>query len=385
MFRNTNILPCFPFSYSDKKVHPQDVHAEDMASLCVFLHIGICQNYHPDHIPKYLTPILPHLSGLMNYYAEDLSICESLLRLFRDYSEQYISVLDPSSCLVLFQTSADLLKSYSTRHCASRVIHNNLSSTEAHAEEDQSYSDVLSAIQLLIHLGTKDFIDICSSENAGAESINTNQVTDIIFFGLQQILPLMTQGLLHYPTLCSHYFSLVGFMMDTYPEKACSLPYDLFFSLLESLLFGMSHTDPAISKSSLRGISEVAREHLKSGALQVHLSQHPDLLINCCRRLLQEVIFQPLIWDRLEASGTALLPLVAVNVQQFVGLINEISEKFGCNGKKERLQTAFERLLKPDVLAKVVSIGYEGRKNRLAFKKEFDFFVRDVHSFLIIH
>ena len=358
-----------------------------MTSLCVFQYIGLCQNYHPDRIPSFLTPVLPDLAGLMNFYAKDLSICESLLILFRDYSEQYISILDPNCCLELFKTSSDLLRSYSTCHCNSRVINSvNPNTLQANTEEEQSYNDVLCAIQLLIHLGTKDFIDICSTENAQSNAINSKQVTDVIFFGLQQILPLMTQGLLHYPLLCSHYFSLVGFMMDTYPEKACALPYDLFNSLLESLLFGMSHSDASISKASLRGIAEVAREHLKSGVLQNHLTQHPTILIDSCRRLLQDVIFQSIIWDRLEASGSALLPLVAVNVQQFVGLVNEISSKFSSNdGKKERLQTAFEKLLQPNVLAKVVSNGFEGRKNRIAFKKDFEVFVRDVNSFLIVH
>ena len=188
--------------FRDKTVHPQDIRAQDMSSLCVFLHTGICQNYHPDRIPVFLTPVLPHLSGLMTFYAEDLSICEALLHLFRDYAEQYISALDAKCCLVLFQTSADLLKSYSTRHCASRVVHRGDSSAlQADAEEEQKFSDVLSAIQLLIHLGTKDFIDICNTESQGTESVQSKQVTDVIFFGLQQILPLMTQGLLHYPKL----------------------------------------------------------------------------------------------------------------------------------------------------------------------------------------
>lgn len=56
--------------------------------------------------------------------------------------------------------------------------------------------------------------------------------------------------LLQYPTLCSQFFDLVAFMMDTYPEKVCVLPYELFDPLLESLLFGMSHVDPAVAKCS---------------------------------------------------------------------------------------------------------------------------------------
>lgn len=36
------------------------------------------------------------------------------------------------------------------------------------------------------------------------------KVTDVVFFGLEKVMPLMTEGLLQFPTLASHYFSLVG-------------------------------------------------------------------------------------------------------------------------------------------------------------------------------
>lgn len=35
-------------------------------------------------------------------------------------------------------------------------------------------------------------------------------VTDVVFFGLKKVMPLMTEGLLEYPLLASHYFSLVS-------------------------------------------------------------------------------------------------------------------------------------------------------------------------------
>merc|ERR1711862_360336 len=117
----------------------------------------------------------------------------------------------------------------------------------------------------------------------------------------------MTSGLLQFPTLCQHYFSLVGFMVETYPEKLCALPFDLFNALLDSLLFGMSHADPLVSKNSLRGISSLCKEHLKTFALATHLATKDDIFDICTQRLVQEVVFQPIIWDRLESAGTALL------------------------------------------------------------------------------
>ena len=194
----------------------------------------------------------------------------------------------------------------------------------------------------------------------------------------------MTQGLLQFPRLCTNYFSLVGFMMDTYPEKVCALPYDLFNALLDSMLFGMSHSDTFVSKSSLRGLSGVAREHLKSQALSGHLAQNADIVDNCTTRLLKEVVFQSIIWERLEPAGAALLPLAAVDMTRFGGVVNAISSQFGSVQKKQRFERSFQSLMLPEVVAKVSSGGYEGRINRLKFKACFEEFVKEIHSFLVM-
>ena len=377
---------------SSKQASPDSVDAKEMANLCVELYGGVARSgdmVASDRIPKFISPSLPHVSSLMMYYAEDLSICECLLRLFHDYAEQFIAVLDPQACLVLFQSSAELLKSYSAHHCkASRVV----IAPQHAAEEEQNYSDILCAIQLLIQLGTKDFIDI-GGNNTGVES---GQVTQMIFFGLQQILPLMTKGLLQFPSLCGQYFSLVGFMMETYPDKVASLPYELFDALLESLLFGMSHHDSTVAKSSLQGLAGLLRDHLQSKSLDQHLATSissnansigggPDawLLDKVSRRLLADVVFQNVIWDRIEAAGLALLPLVAVDLQRFAAVVQQLTHQVPME-HQQRLSQAFERLLAPDVVSKVSSRGYEGRQNRIKFKKDFEEFCHEIHSFLII-
>jgi hypothetical protein len=351
------------------------VDAKEMTSLCVELYGGVArasEMVSPERIPKFLTPSLPHLSGLMAFYANDLSICEGLLRLFRDYAEQFIAILDPEASLALFKCSAELLKAYSSVHCASsRVI-------KSDAEEEQSYNDVLCAIQLLIQLGTKDFFDV------GTSGVDSSQVADMIFFGLQQILPLMTRGLLQFPTLCEQYFALVGFMMETYPDKVGKLPFELFDALLESLLFGMSYDNPGVAKASFYGISGIIKEHIQNKVLDAHLSSPhgPALIEKCMRRLLVEVVFQNIIWDRLEAAGTALLTLAALDLSQFAGVVQGITQQMPAENQ-QRLSKSFQVLLKQEVLAKVISPGYEGRQNRIRFRKDFEDFCNEIHSFLL--
>jgi hypothetical protein len=194
----------------------------------------------------------------------------------------------------------------------------------------------------------------------------------------------MTQGLLQFPTLCHNFFELVGFVMDTYPEKVCKLPYDFFNSLLESLLFGMSHYNAAVSNSSLHGIASIAKEQIETQALQNHLLHHPDIFDRISHRLLADVVFQSVVVDRVEAAGMALLPVAAVDVNRFAGVVHDLTAQAPDEGQRQRLQAAFQKLMQPDVLAKAASSGYEGRLNRARFKKGFEHFVNEVHSFLVL-
>jgi hypothetical protein len=356
-----------------KKVNSENVDVREMACLCVDMFCGLAQASEmvaSERIPQVVSNYLPQLSGLMKYYANDMTVCETLLRFFRDYTAHFISLLDRGQSLILFQSSAELLRSYSVYHWSARIT----------AEEEQSYNDIVCAIQLLINLGTKDFIDACSSN----DGVDSSQVTDIIFFGLQQILPLMTQGLLQFQTLCSLFFELVGFMVDTYPEKVCALPLELFDSLLESLLFGMSHYDATVAKHSLQGIASITREHLSSGVLQSHLDRSPEIFDRCSKRLLSDVVYQTTVVDRMEATGMALLPLAACNLDRFAAVVQELSSQLPNQQQRVRLDAAFTKLLQPDVLAKASTNGYAGRMNRLGFKKSFELFVNEIHSFLVL-
>ena len=376
--------------FSNKQADSRDINVQESLCLSIMLYGGIVlasEMSEPERIPHFITPSLPYLSGLMTSYAEDLTICEGLLKLFRDYAEQYITMMTRDQCIALFTASASLLKHYSNMHCKNRVVQKRSPTGVAEEEfkEEQTYNDVMCATQLLIYLGTKDFALLCGTTSGSSNGVATAEITDVIFFGLQQILPLMSRGLLQFPTLCQHYFSLVGFMAETYPEKLCVLPFDLFNSLLDSILFGMGHSDPLVSKSSLQGLASLAREHVKSHALAAHLATRSDIFENCTRRLLQEVVFAPIVWDQLEPAGMALLPLVATDVPGFVGIVHVVAQQLDSEEQRRRLHCAFEKLIKPDMLTKVAAEGREGRVVRVQFKNDFNVFVHDVQSFVVVN
>lgn len=366
---------------SANQVSASDIHGKETACVCIELFIGVVHTSemsNNERIPEFMTRYLPMLSGLMKFYADDLTVSEALLRLFRDYTEQFISILNKEQSIVLFKSSAELLHSYSSHHCRSRAVVRKVLE-EIREEEEQNFTDISCVLQLLINLGTKDFIDACSPD----ESVGSSEVTDTIFFGLHQILPLMTQGLLQYPSLCSQFFELVGFMIETYPEKVCSLSYEVFDPLLQALMFGISNQDPKVADHSLLGIASIAKEHMKSQVLARHLEQHPHIFYSCAKRLLTEVVFHNIVTDRMDSAAMALLPLISVDVNVFSGLVEELCAQLDPS-QQNRLREAFVQLAAPDIIAKTNEGGYNGRMVRNAFKKAFTAFVNDVHSFILL-
>lgn len=46
----------------------------------------------------------------------------------------------------------------------------------------------------------------------------------VVFVGLDIVIPLVSGELLHFPKLVRAFFSLISFMMEIYPEHVASLP-----------------------------------------------------------------------------------------------------------------------------------------------------------------
>ena len=46
-------------------------------------------------------------------------------------------------------------------------------------------------------------------------------------YGLDIIMPLMSRELLRLPQLCSHYYRMLTFIAEIYPNKMCELPPQL--------------------------------------------------------------------------------------------------------------------------------------------------------------
>lgn len=358
-----------------------DVHTRELTCLCLALLNGIVHTAFARRIVAIMTPQLALVSSLMAKYARDLFVCEAVLRLLRDYATQCLVVMDGPQSQALLQACAVTLQSYAKEQCQGKVR----SVTEAEASEGQAYNDILCVLQLLVNLSTKDFIDLYSEDGAANSNVPSSQVGELIFFGLQQILPLMTQGLLQYPKLCEQFFELVVTMMESHPDKVCRLPFDTFHPFLDCLLFGMSHQSTTVAQGSMNGLVCLLREHCNTGAWRQHVQQKPDLIGHCAKRLFAEVIFQPVVRDRMNATSNVLLSLIAADLGSFRPLVNDLLQQIPDPRHRPRLEGAFVKLAQqPNVLSGATKEGYEGRDARTRFHKVFVKFLDEIHACMVL-
>ncbi|RHY25366.1 hypothetical protein DYB32_008368, partial [Aphanomyces invadans] len=126
------------------------------------------------------------------------SIVPLVLKCACDFVEANLAYLTLTKAIVLYNHCDRLIGTF----CASHS-----SQTQRATTEEEQFEDILMLLTLLSHLVAKDVIDFAddSANSAGV-------VADVVFSGLNQVIPLMTHDLLQYPKLSVQYFTLVSYL-----------------------------------------------------------------------------------------------------------------------------------------------------------------------------
>ena len=348
-------------------------------------------------VTRFVVSALPKLAALMEAFGKtNMRIVCSLLKVFRDFSERWIAFLGDAECRVLYDSCNVLLRSYCALQSSGA---RGVVAVAEGEDEEQGYIDVLNCIELLTHLGTKDFMSVCDNTlTGGHEAVD---VTDVIFYGISQIVPLMSK-LLGYPKICRQFFELVGYVVDSYPEKLQQLPPDFVESLIESLLWGITHLDVGVGKNCLRGLESVGKEHLKTKSLAGLLQAKPDLFKKCIQKVLNDVVFDnTVVFDRIDNCGACLMVLIAIDLDFFGGFVRDYVAKLGASlledgggqaggggggvvqQQQQQLLAGFESLVVVETINNgIFGKGVVMRNARNSFKQSFEGFVKGLHAFI---
>ncbi|KDO44536.1 hypothetical protein CISIN_1g0010133mg, partial [Citrus sinensis] len=233
------------------------------------------------------------------------------------------------------------------------------------------------------NIGKVDF----SSDSIEAQAINISQV---VFFGLHIVTPLMSGDLLKYPKLCHDYFSLLSHLLEVYPETVAQLSTEAFAHVLGTLDFGLHHQDSEIVDMCLRALRALASYHYKeTGAGKVGLAAqaaginnsngNPEegVLSRFLRSLLQLLLFEDYSPDMVGTAADALFPLILCEPRLYQRLGSELIERQANPPFKSRLANALQSLTSSNQLSSTLD-----RVNYQRFRKNLTNFLVEVRGFL---
>ena len=321
----------------------------------------------PERLIAFLCLYINPLADKMHLYAHDMNLCKKALNVFCDLYHAISDVkLDESQTSSLLAGAGSLLGSYSDHHCRERQIYPPLTNQDVDRQDEKAYEDISTALLLL-----KNILDL-----------QTEKAFELTFVCLQKLLPLLTEGLLQYPLLCSNYFCLASALVDRCTQLLPSLPVDLLNILLSSLERGAAHEDVKIAKTSLASLEKLFKAHLSSQIFAQQLHSQPDMFAGLTTAIVQ-IIYQPVAFDRIQEVSGVLLSLFALDAPKLLAVMEKVARQSKCYDES-RFQKTLGPLVRQDLIRDVLETGYEGRQCRKEFGEITKRFSSEIQAFLVL-
>ncbi|KAM3861785.1 exportin-4 [Diretmus argenteus] len=338
---------------------------------------GIAEATQIDNVASLFSFLMDFLSsciGLMEVYSNTPETINLIIEVFVEVAHKQICYLGETKSMKLYEACLTLLQVYSK---------NNLSRkrSDATAEEDQ-YQDLLLIMELLTNLLSKEFIDFSDTDEVfrGQEqgtpaSSRTVSAADVVLYGVNIVLPLMSQDLLKFPSLCNQYYKLITFICEIFPEKIPQLPEDLFKSLMFSLELGMTSMSSEVSQLCLEALSPLAEQCAKN--------QEKDTPLFVATRHFLKLVFDMLVLQKHNtemtvAAGEALYTLVCLHQAEYSELVETLLSSQRDAVIYQRLADAFNKLTASSTPPTM------DRKQKVAFLKSLEEFVANVGGLLCV-
>ncbi|CAJ1961162.1 unnamed protein product [Sphenostylis stenocarpa] len=321
---------------------------------------------------------------LLEVYKHESAVVYLLLKFVVDWVDGQITYLEAQETAAVVDFCMRLLQLYSSHNIGKISL--SLSSSLLSEAKTDKYKDLRALLQLLSNLCSKDMIDF-SSDSIEAQGTNISQV---VYFGLHMVTPLISMELLKYPKLCHDYFSLLSHILEVYPETFAQLNSEAFSHILGTLDFGLHHQDADVVSKCLRALQALASYHYKEtsngniglGAHTLGLKDstgnvQEGLLSRFLRSLLQLLLFEDYSLDIVSVAADALLPLILCEQGLFQILGNELIERQPNPTLKCRLANALHKLASGNQLSSSLD-----RINYQRFRKNLNSFLVEVRGFL---
>jgi len=321
---------------------------------------------------------------LFEIYCDNAEVINVIVNFYNHFIEHQLPYLNNSQCEKLYQSTIALFRVYSAKNLGKKK-------SSKIAEEEQ-HEDILLMLKIMSNLISKDFLDFSDQDGFSVEVYirpdpSQTQVSDVVFYGLNIIIPLITLELLQFPDLCLQYFKLSVFMVEIYPEKLRHLPPELFQSLMRSLQFGIDHVSSEVSKLTFEALSGLAshcyidntksKDPNKERELQEFLGALGQTIDSFLDIILRYMLFKDFHNDLMEPASEALFALICVRHSSYQQIAQNIINQVSPEISQRRLSEAFGILLNSNDLQPTLD-----RKNNARFKENLEKFLVNVRGFL---
>ncbi len=245
---------------------------------------------------------------LLDMYHNYASVQTYILIFFRDFvRHQSLDLLEKPQANLLYEKILGLVQVFAK----SEIGRNNVNLKEAEMELFENLSILLQLLASLQEAGFEGFEREDVLERIASDQRESIGIAKIVFAGLNCIIPLITDALLQYPTLCLDYLNLINSITNHYPSYFSSIDVGLLHSLGQSLIFGLSK-DVQIAESSLLAIQNLALygwKHHSPNLAQLHA------LIS--QAIMEQIFFKPFDFSLLGLASNCVLIYMMTNSQVF--------------------------------------------------------------------
>lgn len=288
-------------------------------------------------------------------------IVELVLELLSTCARVMLIFLSQSDSEKLYRLALSATQAYATR-TSGRITR------ETSAEED-AHRDLLLFMELLMNLLSKDIIDLSPFASEGTPI----SASEVCLHGLNLLMPLMNAELLRFPQLCWHYYKLITFACEICPAKIVSLPSDMLSNLFASLQLGMNSFGSDVAAFCFEFI-QVLSTHLAKNdrTCSAYEAMKPFLKI-----VLEMILYQQISSDLLNVASGTFYALICAYQTEYQLLVEELLSQQEDEACRNRLVNAFNNL--------TVGVPLNAdRLGRIKFRDNFDAFIMEVRSLLIV-
>jgi hypothetical protein len=380
------------------KIRQQDIGVVQEVEACLDLYSGVVKGGDSEHADEMGFFVEGSLCGLIKIFRvysvlEVDTVVLGALSYLRDVASLQLVFMKSRRTRALFDACGEVLKLYAA-YRKRRFVQL--------AMEEWVHDDILVLLELLGHLVTKDCVNLSVEDESKPSSVPPTislpacdaaikveevlplsaSVRGVVLFGLGEILPLMSDELMNVPMIQSQFFSMISFVIETYAGSLGTVDPNLVKQLIRALVYGAQQVDTGVARNSLRALAAILRQCAspEPNLVQAMLSQWPGVLVGLLSTLLDLILSDVILWDRIESLAESLFLLILMEKAAFERLVCSMVEEGGHpERQREALRAAFSSLVSENGLEMKVD-----RHNLARFQKNLVKFSMTAHALFIV-